>query len=173
MPPSLWDFPRPCPLNHVSRCQNSRRIAPATTKYKTAPTITPPTAPNSMRTSGSPSSIPTIRAPIKALRMQVTEKPRESQMSPLSLMFVSVWGICGNGICRSRGRENFLREESSRAPDGQAVFCRRRHQPRRPPIAKIRPGMPAPTMGPGMAAGALLPMPSLNSSRILSSRGRL
>jgi hypothetical protein len=29
----------------------------------------------------------------------------------------------------------------------QAVFCRRRHQPRRPPPAKIRPGRPAPTMG--------------------------
>ena len=45
---------------------------------------------NSMRTSGSPSSIPTIRAPMKALRMQVTEKPRESQMSPLSLMFAGL-----------------------------------------------------------------------------------
>jgi hypothetical protein len=31
----------------------------------------------------------------------------------------------------------------------QAVFCRRRHQPRRPPLAKIRPGSPAPTIGPG------------------------
>jgi hypothetical protein len=27
--------------------------------------------------------------------------------------------------------------------------CRRRHQPRRPPLAKIRPGSPAPTTGPG------------------------
>ena len=25
----------------------------------------------------------------------------------------------------------------------QATFCRRRHQPRRPPLAKIRPGRPA------------------------------
>jgi hypothetical protein len=33
--------------------------------------------------------------------------------------------------------------------DVQAVFCRRRHQPRRPPLAKIRPGRPAPAMGPG------------------------
>src|SRR5262245_56947374 len=31
----------------------------------------------------------------------------------------------------------------------QAIFCRRRHQPRRPPLAKIRPGRPAPTMGSG------------------------
>src|SRR5262245_54188983 len=33
--------------------------------------------------------------------------------------------------------------------DAQAIFFRRRHQPRRPPQAKIRPGSPAPTMGPG------------------------
>ena len=38
-------------------------------------------------------------------------------------------------------------------PEAQAVFCRRRHQPRRPPLAKIRPGSPAPTMG----AGTLTP----------------
>src|SRR5215472_17484591 len=34
-------------------------------------------------------------------------------------------------------------------PLAQAVRCRRRHQPRRPPLAKIRPGSPAPAMGPG------------------------
>src|SRR5262245_57598004 len=33
--------------------------------------------------------------------------------------------------------------------EAQAVFRRRRHQPRRPPPAKIRPGRPAPTIGPG------------------------
>jgi hypothetical protein len=26
-------------------------------------------------------------------------------------------------------------------PEAQAIFCRRRHQPRRPPLAKIRPGL--------------------------------
>src|SRR5262245_42374081 len=31
--------------------------------------------------------------------------------------------------------------------DIQAIFCRRRHQPRRPPPAKIRPGSPAPATG--------------------------
>jgi hypothetical protein len=30
--------------------------------------------------------------------------------------------------------------------DVQAIFCGRRHQPRRPPLAKIRPGSPAPTI---------------------------
>src|SRR5262245_3414713 len=35
------------------------------------------------------------------------------------------------------------------APEVQAIFFRRRHQPRRPPHAKIRPGSPAPAMGPG------------------------
>src|SRR5215469_17078029 len=34
----------------------------------------------------------------------------------------------------------------------QAIFRRRRHQPRRPPPAKIRPGRPAPAMGPGTGA---------------------
>ena len=33
--------------------------------------------------------------------------------------------------------------------DVGAIFCRRHHQPRRPPLAKIRPGSPAPAMGPG------------------------
>jgi hypothetical protein len=31
----------------------------------------------------------------------------------------------------------------------QPIFCRRRHRTRRPPLAKIRPGRPAPAMGPG------------------------
>jgi hypothetical protein len=33
--------------------------------------------------------------------------------------------------------------------EAQATFCRRRHHARRPPLAKIRPGRPAPAMGPG------------------------
>ena len=33
----------------------------------------------------------------------------------------------------------------------QAIFRRRRHQPSNPPLAKIKPGRPAPTMGPGTA----------------------
>src|SRR5262245_48983172 len=37
------------------------------------------------------------------------------------------------------------------ALDAQAIFFRRCHQPRRPPLAKIRPGSPAPTTGPGTA----------------------
>jgi hypothetical protein len=43
---------------------------------------------------GLTSSIPTIRAPIKALRIQVTEKLRESQISPLALMFAV--GYCSH-----------------------------------------------------------------------------
>jgi hypothetical protein len=34
-----------------------------------------------------------------------------------------------------------------------AAFCRRRHHPRKPPLAKIRPGRPAPAMGPGTPGG--------------------
>src|SRR6476659_3566696 len=37
----------------------------------------------------------------------------------------------------------------------QAIFCRRRHQPRRPAPAKIRPGSPAPAMGAGTGAAAV------------------
>src|SRR5262249_17136191 len=39
----------------------------------------------------------------------------------------------------------------------QAIFRRRRHQPRRPPLAKIRPGRPAPATGPGTACGVMVP----------------
>jgi hypothetical protein len=35
----------------------------------------------------------------------------------------------------------------------QAIFCRRRHPQRKPPLAKIRPGSPAPAIEPGTAAG--------------------
>jgi hypothetical protein len=39
------------------------------------------------------------------------------------------------------------------ASDAQAIFFRRRHQPKRPTLAKIiRPGSPAPARGPGTAA---------------------
>src|SRR5262245_20150033 len=61
--------------------------------------------------------------------------------------------------------------------DAQAIFCRRRHQPRRPTPAKIKPGRPAPAMGPGTTAGVLnrtLSRPSdsgplMNSPRIWNS----
>jgi hypothetical protein len=33
--------------------------------------------------------------------------------------------------------------------ESSKLFCRRRHQPRRPSVAKIRPGRPAPATGPG------------------------
>jgi hypothetical protein len=46
------------------------------------------------------------------------------------------------------------------APDrrAQAVRCRRRHQPSRPPLDRSRPGRPAPTMGPGTGAGSAVMM---------------
>jgi hypothetical protein len=33
----------------------------------------------------------------------------------------------------------------------QAIFCRRHHQPSRPPLANSRPGNPVPAMGRGTA----------------------
>jgi len=41
------------------------------------------------------------------------------------------------------------------APRVQAIFFRRRHQPRKPAVAKIKPGSPAPTTGPGTGAKAI------------------
>jgi hypothetical protein len=38
--------------------------------------------------------------------------------------------------------------------EGQAIFCRRLANIRRTPPARIRPGRPAPTMGPGTPTGA-------------------
>src|SRR5258708_4962547 len=43
----------------------------------------------------------------------------------------------------------------------QPVFCRRCHHARRPPLAKIRPGRPAPTTGPGTTLGVMLPVRKL------------
>jgi hypothetical protein len=37
----------------------------------------------------------------------------------------------------------------------QAIFCRRRHQPSRLPLTKIRPGSPAPTAGAGTGNGLM------------------
>jgi hypothetical protein len=55
-------------------------------------------------------------------------------------------------------------------PDVQAILCRRRHQPRRPALAKIRSGSQAPTIGPGQQYLEECPAPIANSRR---SAGRL
>jgi hypothetical protein len=44
-----------------------------------------------------------------------------------------------------------------------ATVLRRRHQARRPPLAKIRPGRPVPTMGPGTCATVYVVIPEPNS----------
>src|SRR5262252_7505503 len=58
-------------------------------------------------------------------------------------------------------REGRLHCNSCVVPDVQAIFLRRRHQPRRPPLAKIRPGSPAPTTGPGTAEKVTKPLRSM------------
>ena len=55
------------------------------------------------------------------------------------------------GRARTERRLGFADSRSVPAAAAQAIFCRRRHQPSRPPLARIRPGTPAPTMGPGTA----------------------
>jgi uncharacterized Zn finger protein (UPF0148 family) len=59
------------------------------------------------------------------------------------------WNLRHRHMCRRCGKRvrQSKREEASRA--AQAIFRRRRHQPSNPPLAKIRPGSPAPAMGPG------------------------
>jgi hypothetical protein len=67
------------------------------------------------------------------------------------------WGV---GVCTGPASKSELfgnrsvpqRRVRVARKNAQAIFCRRRHQARRPPLAKIRPGSPAPTMGPGTAA---------------------
>jgi hypothetical protein len=41
----------------------------------------------------------------------------------------------------------WLKRRVQMTPEAQAIFFRRRHQPRTPPSAKIRPGSPAPATG--------------------------
>src|SRR5215831_7505563 len=58
----------------------------------------------------------------------------------------SLQGLSQSRACTHKSR--LLRQSLAAANDVcglrvQAVFCRRRHQPRRPPPAKIRPGRPA------------------------------
>src|SRR5438876_696595 len=47
----------------------------------------------------------------------------------------------------------------------QADCRRRRHQPSRPPLAKIRPGRPAPATGIGTAAGGTVTGPRVTACR--------
>jgi hypothetical protein len=47
------------------------------------------------------------------------------------------------------------RELGTRSPQIRRIDERRRHQPRRPPHARIRPGSPAPAVGPGTAVPLL------------------
>src|SRR5262245_932967 len=54
--------------------------------------------------------------------------------------------------------------------DVQAIFFRRRHQPRRPPTAKIRPGRPAPAMGPGTAEGVPMISNAPNSKPLVQGK---
>jgi hypothetical protein len=58
--------------------------------------------------------------------------------------------ICALMSTRTFGvAEDAAKEVYGLGPSVQAIFFRRRHQPRRPPLAKIRPGSPAPAMGTG------------------------
>src|SRR5215472_9824412 len=53
-------------------------------------------------------------------------------------------------------------------------FCRRRHQAKRPPLAKIRPGSPAPATGPGTKEKVAKPaVKPLGMESVLSNSGNI
>ena len=79
------------------------------------------------------------------LPTRFSERSREG--TPEVRACPSSWEIALNGALIARltppaGGFGFHDRESY-----QAIFCRRRHQPRRPPPAKTRPGNSAPAMG--------------------------
>ncbi len=63
---------------------------------------------------------------------------------------------------KPRNTLGFTRRNVQVTPKDQAIFCRRRHQPRRPTPAIRRPGRPAPTMGAG--TGLILEAATASSS---------
>jgi hypothetical protein len=62
-------------------------------------------------------------------------------------------GTTSASRCNERRSPSCRKRRVRIAPERQAVLCRRRHQPRKPPHAAIRPGRPAPAMGPGTGLG--------------------
>ena len=76
---------------------------------------------------------------ITSRRISAIQISAVARQAPLLLVVVS--GLCSCGRPHVIGR------------DAQAIFRRRRHQPSRPPPAKIRPGKPAPATGPGTGTG--------------------
>src|SRR5262249_46154765 len=58
-------------------------------------------------------------------------------------------------------------------PSSAKAVCRRRHQPRRPPLAKIRPGSPAPAMGPGSAESPVVDIDSRRGDNKLEATSRV
>jgi hypothetical protein len=66
-------------------------------------------------------------------------------------MAFTLSGIASHVLIKIANRQSLAAANDVRgfAPKVQAIFFRRRHQPRRPPQANIRPGSPAPATGPG------------------------
>ena len=91
-----------------------------------------------------------LSAPNKQMRAAHETARQEAPPRDLQQLSSAVWRL---SACRRAVRH--LRSAALMRVhkfEVQAIFCRRRHQLRRPPLAKIRPGRPAPTMGPGTAA---------------------
>ena len=74
-------------------------------------------------------------------------KPLAFYGQPMVMAQKSGAAICALVSTRTLGvTEDAAKEEHGLRANIQAIFCRRRHQPKRPQLAKIGPGRPAPAM---------------------------
>jgi hypothetical protein len=71
------------------------------------------------------------------------------------------WGQLQKKSAKRAAKSCFARAQEV-GEDIQAIFFRRRYQPRRAQPAKIRPGSPAPAMGPGTVMKVSGPVPKEN-----------
>jgi hypothetical protein len=108
---------------------------------------------------GSWGKISESRPPMRRPALKLSSRcPKNGSAGDPHLPCPPRWGV---GVCTGpASKKRIVRQPLSAATtcegcaeNAQAIFCRRRHQPRRPPLAKIRPGSPAPTIGPGTGCG--------------------
>jgi len=92
------------------------------------------------------------------------EWPREDETNPFAQP-ERTGIVCVHQKSQRQAGAKVEPDRRTAAPDSRAhaVFCRRRHQRRRPPLAKIRPGRPVPAMGSG--TGVIAATPGLASPR--------
>jgi hypothetical protein len=138
----LWQiYSRRClPQIHFRQCGHRCRSAP-TRRAGTSGAV-----PSS--SSCRSNVLPTMVGPSKSRPPMSHRKTDLGIPRPRRTAKVVLGRVLVNRDC-SANRWPPKRRNMLSLPDAQAIFCRRRHQPRRPPLANISPGGPAPTIGPG------------------------